>query len=155
MQERGVEPLYPAFNNRKKLKNGRKFGRKSRRRYCSVMVSTSKKQGRPTALHRMSDGSKIDGLSKLADGRWKISPGPGIPKAIKFTERNELLAVAKFNELRDRASKPEKVEVAIGTFSDPLDRVLAGLQAWGEGHKDVRLHRSEGSKGSATIGHAM
>ena len=74
----------------------------------------------------------------MADGRWKVSPAPGLKRAIKFTERDERLAVAKFYELQDGASKPEKVEVKVGTFTNPLQVMLAGLQAWGEGHKDVR-----------------
>ena len=115
------------------------------------MISTPKKQGRPTAFHRMTDGTKIDGLSKLADGRWKVSPGHGIPKAIKFSERDENLAVARFYELRDQATKPAKVRISVGTYNDPLQATLAGLQAWGEGHKDVHLQRRDGLDGATTV----
>lgn len=45
--------------------------------YRPGMKSTPRKTGRSTAYHTPPDGQKVDGLSKLAGGRWKVSPFPG------------------------------------------------------------------------------
>ncbi|HEY0008719.1 MAG TPA: hypothetical protein VGB55_08350, partial [Tepidisphaeraceae bacterium] len=71
-------------------------------------MQSMRKKGRPAAFHRMADGTKIDGLSRMSDGRWKVSPFPGQQKAIKFAEEDERLAVARFHALRSR-----KVTVSI------------------------------------------
>jgi len=60
------------------------------------MINSTKKLGRPQTEYRASWGDKIQGLTRLADKRWKVS-GPPI---IKFTEADERLAVARFYELR-------------------------------------------------------
>jgi len=52
----------------------------------------------------MADGTKIDGLSRLSDGRWKVSPFPGQDKPIKFVEADERLAVARFHQIRSRTN---------------------------------------------------
>jgi hypothetical protein len=73
-------------------------------RYLARMNSMRKK-GRPAAFHRMADGTKVDGLSRLSDGRWKVSPFDGQAKPIKFVEEEERLAVARYHAIRDKASK--------------------------------------------------
>jgi len=52
------------------------------------------KKGRPTAFYEMADPTKVDGLSRVADGRWKVLPLEGYPKTIEFVEADERLAVA-------------------------------------------------------------
>ena len=59
------------------------------------MLNSTAKKGRPTTHHRASWGEKIQGLSRLADGRWKVSG----PPVFKFTERDERLAVARFRQI--------------------------------------------------------
>jgi hypothetical protein len=53
----------------------------------------------------MADGTEIDGLGRMSDGRWKVSPFPGQPKAIRFVEEDERLAVARFNAMRSAAAR--------------------------------------------------
>ena len=55
-------------------------------------VKTYVKRGRPTAVHKMADGTKIVGLMRLKDGRWRASG----PEKYTFSERDERLAVAHF-----------------------------------------------------------
>ena len=62
------------------------------------MVTAAAKKGRPTAYHRTSWGEKVDGLKRLADGRWKVSG----PPVLKFTEPDERLAVARFYEIKSK-----------------------------------------------------
>ncbi|MDB5295633.1 MAG: Tyrosine recombinase XerC [Phycisphaerales bacterium] len=75
------------------------------------MVRSTAKKGRPQASHRTSWGERVDGLTRLADGRWKVSG----PAAVKFTEPDERLAVARFRALaaaRDGASVLLPVDTA-------------------------------------------
>ena len=123
------------------------------------MTSHPKKRGRPTAFHRMADGTKIDGLSRTTDGRWKVSPGPGQPTIIKFREADERLAVAKFRELQARSGKLEEVFVAVGTYPTVAEAVVAGLQhqldAQGQGrHARIKLSAQQGGGGPATVDEA-
>lgn len=59
-----------------------------------MINSTPKKRGRPIAYFRTADDTRIRGLSRRADGRWKISK-----TGQTFVEPDERLAVAKFYEL--------------------------------------------------------
>jgi integrase len=53
--------------------------------------SAPRKRGRPQATHRLPDGSEITGLSRQADGRWRISATGEV-----FFESDEYLAIARF-----------------------------------------------------------
>ncbi|HEY0009879.1 MAG TPA: hypothetical protein VGB55_14215 [Tepidisphaeraceae bacterium] len=77
------------------------------------MKSTTKK-GRPQAFYRTSWGDRIDGLTRLADGRWKISG----PKAIKFTEPDERMAIAIFRRRQAEQSGTDKVMLPMPDAAD-------------------------------------
>ena len=49
------------------------------------------------AFYRAANGERIEGLSKLGDGRWRISALPG--KRLTFTEPSESAAIAKYMEI--------------------------------------------------------
>jgi hypothetical protein len=57
----------------------------------SMLDYSTTKKGRPQGIYRTSWGDGIDGLTRLADGRWKVSG----PRPIKFKEPDERLAVAR------------------------------------------------------------
>ena len=88
-------------------------------------MNTLTKKGRPTAYHRLPNGDRVEGLSKLADGRWKISPFPGQPTAIKFTEADEWLAVSHFRKVKAKIDKQARdyVEVPFGKAATADDAV--------------------------------
>jgi hypothetical protein len=93
------------------------------------MVKSISKTGRPQAFYRTSWGERIDGLALLADGRWKISG----PKTIKFSERDERLAVARYHAIMAEANKqsnlgkPKVHGTWHSAFEDALQRsIVAG-----------------------------
>jgi integrase len=55
------------------------------------MQTAPRKRGRPTARHRLPDGTEIIGLTRRADGRWRISE-----TGETFTAASESEAVAHF-----------------------------------------------------------
>ena len=123
------------------------------------MTSQRRKTGRPTAFYKMADGTKIDGLSRLSDGRWKVSPGPGIAKPIKFREADERLAVKHYHDLRAKAGRPSESLVAVGTYRTAADAVIAGLEhqlnAQGLGRSArIKLTNPEGRGGAVTVNEA-
>jgi integrase len=69
------------------------------------MTKSIAKKGRPTAYYRTSWGEKIDGLARLADGRWKVSG----PDAVKYTEPDERLAVARFREIEAKRNPQSNI----------------------------------------------
>lgn len=69
------------------------------------MITTTTKRGRPQGFHRTSWGDRIDGLTRLADGRWKVSSGPKT-KPVKFTEPDERLAVARAYQILSSREQP-------------------------------------------------
>lgn len=76
--------------------------------YRPRMDYSTTKKGRPQGFHRTSWGERIHGLTRLADGRWKVSG----PKAVKFSEADERLAVARYQAIRAK-EKSNLGEVAV------------------------------------------
>lgn len=77
------------------------------------MKSTAKK-GRPQSHHRTSSGEIIQGLSRLADGRWKVSGA----NPTKFTEPLEHRAIARFHEIIAKQAGNPKVLVSMPDAAD-------------------------------------
>ena len=73
------------------------------------MNSTTKKRGRPTAVYRAADGTRYEGLSRRANGRWRIT-GSGE----EFREPDERLAIAKFRQWQQQqqGAAPFRVDIA-------------------------------------------
>ena len=67
-------------------------------------MKSMRKKGRPSAFYKLADGTKVDGLTRLSDGRWKVSPCEALPNGKKFVEEDERLAVARFHALRARST---------------------------------------------------
>lgn len=88
-------------------------------------MKTLAKKGRPVGFHRTSWGDRIDGLTRLADGRWKVSG----PKPMKFTEPDERLAVARFHEIQAKLNGNTKTLITVGSFRDAEDAGKAMVQA--------------------------
>ncbi|HEV2292826.1 MAG TPA: tyrosine-type recombinase/integrase [Tepidisphaeraceae bacterium] len=59
-----------------------------------MLTTTAKKRGRPQGRYRLRDGNEIQGLTRRADGRWKISA-----TGQTFIEPDERLAVERFHKL--------------------------------------------------------
>lgn len=78
------------------------------------MVNSTAKKGRPQGFHRTSWGEQIQGLTRLADGRWKASG----PKPVKFSEPDERLAVARFHKIMADRAGNQKSLIPMGTFKD-------------------------------------
>lgn len=75
------------------------------------MLSTPhKKSGRPTSSYRIADGTRVEGLSRKADGRWVISATGKC-----FTEPVEAFAIVRFREIMGIA---EPAPLPIPTASD-------------------------------------
>jgi integrase len=93
------------------------------------MTKSIAKKGRPTAYYRTSWGEKIDGLARLADGRWKVSG----PDATKYTEPDERLAVARFREIQAEQNEQSNIgqAKAHGTFGDAFNDVMTRARAAG------------------------
>ena len=85
---------------------GRNAGRKySDRRTPVVVARTAWNRRRKAGYYRPPRGSTVDGLTKLSDGRWKISGDPG-QKPVPFPQPDTRRAVARLNEFIDkRASR--------------------------------------------------
>ena len=88
-------------------------------------MKTLAKKGRPIGFHRTSWGDRIDGLTRLADGRWKV----GGPKPVKFTEPDERLAVARFHQIYAKLNGNPKTLITVGTFKDAEDAGKALVKA--------------------------
>jgi integrase len=71
---------------------------------AQVPRSTPRKRGRPPAEYRRPDGTKVVGLSRQADGRWRISATGEV-----FFEPDEHLALARF----ERAMALQRGERAV------------------------------------------
>lgn len=83
------------------------------------MVKSAAKKGRPQAYYRTSWDDKINGLTRLKDGRWKVS-GINGEKPVKFTEANEYAAVERaLAMLSGRKTPTIKIPRAIATMNDP------------------------------------
>jgi integrase len=94
------------------------------------MLRSTAKKGRPQASHRTSWGERIDGLSRLADGRWKVSG----PTPIKFTEPDERLAVARFQQImaeRNSKSNIGTVQVHMTAEDAMIDMLSRAKEAGG------------------------
>src|SRR5688500_1140810 len=89
-------------------------------------MKTSAKKGRPIGFHRTSWGDRIDGLARLADGRWKVAG----PKPVKFTEPDERLAVARFHQIRAKqAGNSSQALLTVGRFNDAGEAGKAMVKA--------------------------
>ena len=92
------------------------------------MITSTAKRGRPQAYHRTAWGENIQGLTRLTDGRWKVSGGP---TPIKFTEPDERLAVARFRKIEAARIGAERVMLAVGNANvhaiQPLGLVKKAL----------------------------
>lgn len=97
-----------------------------------MITSTHKKSGRPLAFYRDRHGNRIDGLMRLADGRWRASG----PEKFTFTEPNEDLAIARFTKWQESKANPE-----LGTVQIEVDPVVAARS----------LARRAKATGSATM----
>src|SRR4051794_12183900 len=83
------------------------------------MYTAKRKTGRPKGFHRLADGSRVEGLVRLKDGRWRVSG----PEKITFTEPDEWQAVARFNKiLADRIAN-RKTLIPMGEFTDASEAV--------------------------------
>ena len=79
------------------------------------MVTRKRKTGRPIGFYRMTDGTRIDGLIKLKDGRWRISG----PEKTTFTEADECRAVRRAQDIMSkRQGHGSKVFIQIGEYPD-------------------------------------
>lgn len=77
-------------------------------RTLSVPRSTPRRRGRPQACYRRPDGTQVIGLSRQADGRWRIS-GTGEV----FFEPDENLALARFEQVMATLRGQNTVELPI------------------------------------------
>jgi len=59
-----------------------------------MLKTPSKKTGRPIAVYKTASGTRVPGLMRLKDGRWRASG----PEKYTFSEPNEDLAVARFRQ---------------------------------------------------------
>ncbi len=74
----------------------------------TTLHSAPRKRGRPLAAHRLPDGSKVEGLARQADGRWRISATGEV-----FFERDEHVAVARFEATMARLRKQNVVALPL------------------------------------------
>lgn len=70
-----------------------------------MATKTLSKRGRPLKVHRTSWGDQIPGLTRLKDGRWRMS---GVDQ-VTFTEPDERLAVARFLQMKAERDRPKFV----------------------------------------------
>ena len=87
---------------------------------AQVPRSTPRKRGRPPAEYRRADGTKVVGLSRQADGRWRISATGEV-----FFEPDEHLALARF----ERVMAHLRGEQAVGLPLPPQRNVEEALAA--------------------------
>ncbi len=128
MQERGVEPLlldpvFPGFPP----KWTKWWTKCTPHHTVPVMLNSTAKKGRPQGYHRTAWGENIQGLTRLADGRWKVSG----PKPVKFSEPDERLAVARFHKIMADRAGNQKSLIPMGTFKDAGEaakKMLAGTK---------------------------
>lgn len=73
-----------------------------------MFSSPPKKRGRPQARHRCRDGTEIQGLTRLGDGRWKVSA-----TGETFVETDEGTAVARFLAIADKIRKQNRVALPL------------------------------------------
>lgn len=68
-----------------------------------MLNTTPRKTGRPAAFYRSRRGDRIEGLSRLGDGRWRASG----PQRFTFTEPDEDLAVLRYRRWQAAQSGAE------------------------------------------------
>jgi integrase len=87
--------------------------------------STPRKRGRPSAEHRLADGTKIIGLARhKGDKRWRISA-----TGETFFEPDERLAVARFEAAMAKARGEDVIELPLGRGMTPEAARRAALDA--------------------------
>lgn len=86
-------------------------------------IKTGKKRGRKPATYRASDDTYIEGLSRRADGRWRI-----IATGQTFVEPDERLAIHKFHNLTAKR-KQSTIAIPFAAATNPGDMadVVAAL----------------------------
>ncbi len=89
------------------------------------MIQSTSKKGRPQGYHRTAWGENIQGLTRLTDGRWKVSG----PTSLKFTEPDERLAIARFHKIIAERSGNQKSLIPVGEFADAAEAVKKMMTA--------------------------
>jgi integrase len=87
-----------------------------------MLKSTKRKTGRHRGYHTDRHGNKIDGLTKLKDGRWRTSR----PFRYTFTEADEDRAIARFRQWQQ-----EKSGSNAGTIQSFVDHHVAS-RVWAQ-----------------------
>ena len=90
----------------------------------NVPRSTPRKRGRPQAQHRKPDGTEVKGLSRQADGRWRISE-----TGETFFEPDEHLAIARFEQVNARLRGQKTVNLPLPPQPGPEEARAAAIAA--------------------------
>ena len=85
-----------------------------------MLNSPPKKRGRPQARYRCHDGTEVQGLTRLGDGRWKVSA-----TGETFVEPDEATAVARFSAVTERLAKRNRVTLPL----PPQPNAVAAIEA--------------------------
>lgn len=95
------------------------------------MITVTKKKGRPTARYRMANGTEVQGLSRKADGRWKVSA-----TGQTFVEPDEGRAVARFHAM----TKKSPFMLAISsTATMPMSEAVEAVERFGQSPIKITL----------------
>lgn len=91
-----------------------------------MISSPPKKRGRPQARHRCRDGTEIQGLTRLGDGRWKVSA-----TGATFVEPNEDTAVARFLAISEKLRQKNRVSLPLPSQPNAAAAIEAAKAAGG------------------------
>lgn len=112
-----------------------------------IWLETPRKRGRPSAQHRVADGTKIIGLTRHKDdGRWRISA-----TGESFFEPDERPAVARFEAAMAKVRGEDAIELPLGSGMTPDAARQAPLDA-GTSRYRAYIRRSRPVEHVAVIG---